>query len=98
MMESSGFYRVHHLSHSRVARRRASCGSVEAFNCSPGRSRPRRSAGCQVDAQTDIVHSTKINDVIAASELTPDEWRWMNSTAETAGRYKRGMYDHEAFA
>jgi hypothetical protein len=26
-----------------------------------------------------------------------DGWRWMNHAAETAGRFYRGMYDHEAF-
>lgn len=49
-------------------------------------------------AQTDIVHTAELNEVIAASELTSEEWRWMDHTAECAGRFYRGMYDHEAFA
>ena len=49
-------------------------------------------------AETDVVHTAELGEVIAASELTNEEWRWMNHAAETAGRFYRGMYDHEAFA
>jgi hypothetical protein len=49
-------------------------------------------------AETDVVHTAELSDVIAASQLTDDEWQWMNHAAETAGRFYRAMYDHEAFA
>ncbi len=49
-------------------------------------------------AETDVVHTAELAEVIAASELTIEEWRWMKHAAETAGRFYRGMYDHEAFA
>jgi hypothetical protein len=48
-------------------------------------------------AQTDLVHTAELNEIIAASELTSEEWRWMNHAALTAGRFYRAMYDHEAF-
>ena len=48
-------------------------------------------------AETDLVHIAELNDVIAASDLTADEWRWMTHAAEMAGRFYRGMYDHEGF-
>jgi hypothetical protein len=49
-------------------------------------------------SQTDIIHTAELNEVIAASELTPEEWRWMNHAAQTGGQFYRAMYDHEAFA
>jgi hypothetical protein len=48
-------------------------------------------------AETDIVHTAELNEVLAASELTADEWAWMAHSAETAGRFYRAIYDHEAF-
>jgi Iron-containing redox enzyme len=49
-------------------------------------------------AETDVVHTAELSEIIAASDLTGDEWRWMNHAAEAAGRFYRGMYDHEGFA
>lgn len=49
-------------------------------------------------AETDVVHTAELSEIIAASSLTNEEWRWMNHAAETAGRFYRGMYDHEGFA
>jgi len=49
-------------------------------------------------AETDIVHTAELNEVLAASDLTSDEWMWMSHTADTAGRFYRAIYDHEAFA
>jgi hypothetical protein len=49
-------------------------------------------------AETDIVHTAELSDVLGASQLSDDEWRWMSHAAETAGRFYRAIYDHEAFA
>jgi hypothetical protein len=49
-------------------------------------------------AETDVVHTAELSEVIAASSLSREEWRWMNHAAEIAGRFYRAMYDHEAFA
>lgn len=48
-------------------------------------------------ALTDVTHSAELNTVIATLTLTNEEWRWMNHAAATAGRFYRGMYDHESF-
>jgi hypothetical protein len=49
-------------------------------------------------AETDLVHIAELRQVISACDISAAEWRWMNYTAETAGRFYRAMYDHEAFA
>ena len=49
-------------------------------------------------AETDVVHTAELSEIIAASSLTSEEWRWMNHAAEMAGRFYRGMYDHDGFA
>jgi hypothetical protein len=49
-------------------------------------------------AETDVVHTAELTEVINSSRLTAEEWRWMSHAADSAGRYYRNMYDHEAFA
>lgn len=48
--------------------------------------------------ETDKTHIIELHEVIVASELTNNEWRWMNHAAESAGQFYRAMYDHEAFS
>lgn len=57
---------------------------------------------CQISffsshAETDVVHTAELNNVLAASELTTEDWTWMSHAAEIAGRFYRAIYDHEAF-
>jgi hypothetical protein len=49
-------------------------------------------------AETDVVHTAELTEVINSCRLTTEEWRWMIHAADSAGRYYRSMYDHEAFA
>jgi heme oxygenase len=49
-------------------------------------------------AETDLVHTAELSEVIAKSCLTAEEWRWMNHAAGMAGMFYRAMYDHEAFS
>jgi hypothetical protein len=48
-------------------------------------------------AETDKKHSVELREVIAACDLSNDEWRWMHRTAESAGHFYRAMYDQESF-
>lgn len=51
--------------------------------------------GATLEANERIV---ELREVIAASELSEEEWRWMNHAAECAGQYYGAICDHEAFA
>ena len=48
-------------------------------------------------AQTDVVHTAELSEVLTSLTLTNDEWRWMAHAADSAGRFYRDMYDHAAF-
>ena len=47
--------------------------------------------------ETDKHHMQELDDVIAKSNLTPEEWGWMTHSAKVAGQLYRNMYSHEAF-
>ncbi len=48
--------------------------------------------------ETDIAHSKELIETIHASEITPEEWRWMTHGARIAGIFYRAMYDQEVFS
>lgn len=60
--------------------------------------RPNQASFFLSHGETDKVHAQELADVIAGSQLTPEEWAWMVHAANIAGRFYRAMYDHEAFA
>jgi hypothetical protein len=49
-------------------------------------------------AETDVGHTAEISEMLAASPMNENDWRWMNHAARCAGQFYRGMYNHEAFA
>jgi len=80
-------------------------GIGSAFGGSYGRQllqrlnlRPNQASFFLSHGETDKVHAQELTDVIAGCELTAEEWGWMVHAANVAGRFYRGMYDHEAFA
>jgi len=47
--------------------------------------------------ETDKHHMQELDDVIAKSNLTPEEMGWMTHCANVAGQLYYNMYNHEAF-
>ncbi len=47
-------------------------------------------------SDTDVVHTEDIRRLLAGSDLTAQDWRWLSLAATTGGRLYRGMYEDAA--
>ncbi|HVO46278.1 MAG TPA: iron-containing redox enzyme family protein [Steroidobacteraceae bacterium] len=48
--------------------------------------------------QTDIQHTAELRSLVESLSLSANEWQWMHHAAEVAGRFYRGMYEHDSHA